>query len=283
MTDGRRVALVTGATDGLGVALALSLGRAGYFVLVHGRSVERLERTRVLLSEAGIDCLTFCADYESLASVRECAQRIRASGLRVDALINNAALGILDGPRYTVDGIERVFQVNYIAHVLLTTLVTDLLRGPASRVINIISGDQQAFDPLAPDHFESWDGLRAYAASKLALLTFTFDLSSQADGAARVDAIHPATLMPTKMVLGRWQPKSSIDDGVRNVEAVLRLPRSAASTGQYYFESKLVPGHPLARNQRFRSLLRETTATMIQHASSPAPCVPFQGSRKVVC
>jgi len=103
--------LVTGATDGLGRALARELVQAGDTVLIHGRDPERGRRA---LDETGAAEL-FLADFASLAAVCEMAVALPS----IDVLVNNAGIGFGDRREESSDGLELRFQVNYLAGFLL--------------------------------------------------------------------------------------------------------------------------------------------------------------------
>jgi NAD(P)-dependent dehydrogenase (short-subunit alcohol dehydrogenase family) len=90
----RRVAVITGSTSGLGGALALQLGRAGWHVVVHGRDVERGEEVVAEIARGGTGSARFLrADLGSLAEVRQFADTLLRHYARVDLLINNAGIG----------------------------------------------------------------------------------------------------------------------------------------------------------------------------------------------
>ncbi|HEX3319029.1 MAG TPA: SDR family NAD(P)-dependent oxidoreductase, partial [Solirubrobacteraceae bacterium] len=173
-----RVVLVTGATDGLGYALATSLARGGDTVLVHGRDPERLERA---LSETGA-ARAYRADFASLREVRDLADEIAESEERLDVLVNNAGIGTTlpgDGRRLeSRDGHELRFAVNYLAPFALTERLLPLLeRSAPARIVNVSSAGQAPIDfgdvMLERDYAPS----RAYAQSKLAQIMHTFDLA----------------------------------------------------------------------------------------------------------
>ncbi len=117
--------LVTGATDGLGRALARELALCGATVLLHGRSETRLTDTRREIRQTtGSDRLhMYLADFSSLEEVRRIGQEVVAEHERLDVLINNAGIGMgtPGEPREeSADGHELRFAVNYLASFLLT-------------------------------------------------------------------------------------------------------------------------------------------------------------------
>jgi NAD(P)-dependent dehydrogenase (short-subunit alcohol dehydrogenase family) len=219
--------LVTGSTDGLGKELARELARRGATVLVHGRSRERVDATIAdIAATSGSDRLVgYLADLSSLQAVRGLAEEIAARDGRLDALVNNAGVGLAERT-VSEDGYELTFAVNYLAPFLLTNLLLPALRNSApARIVNVASIGQAPvnFDDVMLE--QSYDMSLAYSQSKLALIAFTFELAARlrAEGETSVtaNALHPATLMPTKLVLetvGR-----TVDTLEQGVEATLRL------------------------------------------------------------
>jgi NAD(P)-dependent dehydrogenase (short-subunit alcohol dehydrogenase family) len=195
--------LVTGATDGLGRRVALDLAAAGATVLLHGRSRERLEATLEEIGrETGSERLgTYLADLSSLGEVRALVEQVLAEQDRLDVLINNAGI-VARERRESEDGYELTFAVNYLAHFLLTRLLVPLLRDSApARVVNVASVGQSPvdFDDVMLER--GYGGMNAYRQSKLAQVMFTFELAERLRGSGvTVNALHPATLMDTRMV-----------------------------------------------------------------------------------
>src|SRR4051812_31473383 len=183
--------LVTGATDGLGRALARELAAGGATVLIHGRDPKRIQRTEDELREvAGPDRLcTYEADFSSLAEVRRMGEAILARETRLDVLVNNAGIGsdVPGGGRRMVsaDGYELRFAVNYLAGYLLTRQLLSLLRSSApARIVNVSSGGQMAIDFDDVMLERGYSGMRAYCQSKLAQILFTFSLAEELSGTA---------------------------------------------------------------------------------------------------
>jgi NAD(P)-dependent dehydrogenase (short-subunit alcohol dehydrogenase family) len=236
--DGK-VILLTGATDGLGRALAAELAREGATVLVHGRDPGRIADTVAEVAQAGSPdrVRAYEADLASLAQARGLAEQVLAAEPRLDALVNNA--GIADNEpggrrRESADGIELLFAVNYLAGYALSRLLLPLLvRSAPSRIVNVASAGQQAIDFADVMLAKDYDGMRAYRQSKLAQIMNAFDLAEEVKAAGvTVNALHPATFMPTKMVA--VSPLSTVAQGV---EATLRQvagPARQLGTGRYY-------------------------------------------------
>lgn len=235
--------LVTGATDGLGRGVAGELARQGATVLVHGRDQKRVDAAVAeIRNETGNDRLRgYVADFASLAAVRRLADQLQAEEPRLDVLINNAGIG--RGPNggerreESADGHELRLAVNYLAPVLLTQLLLPQVKQSApSRVVNVASIGQAPIDFDDVMLERDYDGTRAYAQSKLALIMFSIELAERlGTGIVTVNCLHPGTLMPTKMVREGWS--HTIDTLDHGIDAVVRLaidPELAGVTGRYF-------------------------------------------------
>ena len=241
-----KIVLVTGATDGLGRALAAELARSGATVLVHGRDPGRIADTikEVIAAAAEADEATasdrvrgYQADLSSLAGVRDLAEQVIAAEPRLDVLVNNAGIGG-DVPgggarQESADGYELRFAVNYLATYALTRLLLPLLRASApSRIVNVASIGQQAIDFGDVMLTKDYNGMRAYRQSKLAQILFTLDLAAELDAdGVTVNALHPATFMPTKIVSA---PISTIAQGVEATMRLIAAPDTETGTGRFY-------------------------------------------------
>ena len=225
--------LVTGATDGLGKHVAQELAAKGTTVLVHGRSPERLEATlEELRSQTGSQKVgSYVADLSSLAAVRDLSDRILSEYDRLDVLVNNAGIIVQERRKESEDGYELTFAVNYLSHFLLTSLLLPLLKDSApARVVNVASAGQSPIDFDDPMLERGYEAMRAYSQSKLAQVMFTFELAERlSDTGVSVNALHPASLMDTKMVRDTFgYTMSTVEEGS---EAVVRLAVSSELEG----------------------------------------------------
>ena len=228
--------LVTGATDGLGRALARELVQAGDTVLIHGRDARRGQDA---LAETGAREL-FLADFASLDAVRALAEELPP----IDVLVNNAGLGFADREE-SEDGLELRFQVNYLAGYLLAGALQP------SRVVNVASAGQAPIDFDDPQLLHGYSGDRAYCQSKLAQIMHAFDL---AEAGVTANALHPATFMPTKMVVQAGiDPISSLEQGV---EATLSLVGRTDVSGRYFNGLTEARADPQAYDEDARARLR---------------------------
>jgi NAD(P)-dependent dehydrogenase (short-subunit alcohol dehydrogenase family) len=258
--------LITGATDGLGRAVAERLAAHGSRLLLHGRDQERLAATARSIADAtGNEAIsTHRADLASLDEVRALAADVRSSTTELRVLINNAGIGSgkpeLTTRQESRDGHELRFAVNYLAGFLLTQLLLPLLRPSApARIVNVASIGQ------APIDFDDvmlelqYDGARAYSQSKLAQIMYGFELAERlASDEVTVNSLHPGTYMPTKIVLD--QIGHSIDSLETGVESTIRLataPELAAVSGRFFDRESDALANEQAYDQRARRRLWE--------------------------
>jgi NAD(P)-dependent dehydrogenase (short-subunit alcohol dehydrogenase family) len=262
-----RVVLVTGATDGLGRALAARLAEEGATVLVHGRDPERLEQAAAEVGAAR----SYRADFASLAEVRAMADAVLEAEQRLDLLVNNAGIGTTlpgDGARLeSADGYELRFAVNYLAPFLLTERLLGRLRESAlARIVNVSSAGQVPIDFDDVMLERGYEGTRAYRQSKLAQVMHTFDLADTLDPAAvTANCLHPGTYMPTKMVHHAGvSPMTVLEDGVRATHRLVADPELDGVTGRYFDGLRESAADPQAYDPDARGRLRELSLRLVE-------------------
>jgi len=212
-----RLALITGASSGLGLETARALVARGATVILGCRSRTRAERARQELLGAvadggAVDLLDL--DLADQASVLGAAQQLAERYGRLDLLINNA--GVMGLPRaLTRDGFELQFGINHLGHFALTQALVPLLRGrPDARVVTVTSGAQY-FGRIDYDDLQGerrYDRWKAYGQSKLANVMFARELQRRLDAedaGVRSLAAHPGVartnLQPASVAAsGSW-------------------------------------------------------------------------------
>jgi NAD(P)-dependent dehydrogenase (short-subunit alcohol dehydrogenase family) len=246
--------LVTGSTDGLGLAAARELVRHGHQVIGHARNGVKARQLRDRLPE--LDEILI-ADAGSLEEIRAMASRLRELG-PLDAIVHNAGVGYREPRRIvTRDGHAHVLQINTLAPYLLTVLVPR-----PQRLVWLSSGLHRNGDASVEDidwERRSWNGFQAYADSKLfdATLAATFarlwpDVAS--------NALEPGWV-PTKMG-GAGAPDDLSLAHVTQVWLAEATDPAARVTGQYFFHQKQAPTHYAVEDAAFGNELLEVCAQL---------------------
>jgi NAD(P)-dependent dehydrogenase (short-subunit alcohol dehydrogenase family) len=257
--------LITGATDGLGRALAGELAGRGETVLIHGRDPARGRETiDEIRAHTGNDNLHWLqADLASLDEVRALADQVASEHDRLDVLVNNAGIGTSAGGGRRMesrDGYELRFAVNYLAGYLLTRLLLPLLeRSAPARIVNVSSAGQAPIDFDDVMLETGYSGVQAYCQSKLAQVMFTFDLAEElGDRGVTATCLHPATYMPTKMVRESGvEPVSSLEEGLQATLRLVADPELDGVTGRYFNGVREATPHAQANDPEARRKLRE--------------------------
>jgi NAD(P)-dependent dehydrogenase (short-subunit alcohol dehydrogenase family) len=262
MQDTRTI-LITGSTDGLGRACALDLAAAGAAVLIHGRDEgkARATRDRIRAQTRNEGVSHYVADFSSLRQVRALAEQVSSEHEHLHVLVNNAGIALRGRERQlSEDGYELTFAVNYLAHFLLTMLLLPLLgRSAPARIVNVASIGQAPIDFDDVMLERSYEPFRAYAQSKLAQIMFTFELAERlGDSSVTVNALHPATLMDTKMVRETFgRAMTSVEEGKQATLRLITSPELEGVTGRYFEGTHEARAHEQAYDPQARRRLWE--------------------------
>jgi NAD(P)-dependent dehydrogenase (short-subunit alcohol dehydrogenase family) len=194
--DGR-VAVVTGASSGLGVAFAQGLAEAGADVVLAALRADRLEHTRTLVEDAGRRALVVPTDVSNQPQCQALVDAAMAAFGKVDVLVNNAGIGTaVPATRETAEQFEQVIDLNLNGCYWMAQVCGRVMR-PGSSIVNISSilGLTTAGLPQA-----------AYSASKAGLIGLTRDLAQQWSGrrGIRVNALAPGFF--TSEMTDQYQP-----------------------------------------------------------------------------
>jgi NAD(P)-dependent dehydrogenase (short-subunit alcohol dehydrogenase family) len=248
-----KVALVTGATGGIGKAMAIALARLGATVVVVGRSPERtagaIRDIQATVAAATLEPLS--CDLSSPASVRAAATEFLARHDKLDVLVN--AAGVFRKARQvTADGLEVTFATNVMGYFVLTNLLLDALKRAApSRVVNIASkygNTKLNFDDLQTATGK-YSFLRATPPTMLARVLFTQALAEKLQGTGViVCAVHPGLVKNTdllKDIGGIWMFLTnmfgkSAEVAVDTAVWLATAPESAP-TGKLWANRKMLP------------------------------------------
>jgi NAD(P)-dependent dehydrogenase (short-subunit alcohol dehydrogenase family) len=239
-----RTAIVTGATSGVGRALAEALAARGLSVGIVARHAGRGELARSEIAAAtGNDRVeAFIGDLADLGSTRRLADVVATAHPTVDLLVNCAAV-YSRHRTVTADGLETMFATNVLGPFLLTDGLLDSLRAaPSARILNLSAPStvKLDFDDLqAARRFRS---LTAFGASKAADLLLTFELARRLEGASVIaNAIHPGLVRTDLMRQApaplRWATRLVSASPTRAAAAITPVALAteyAGRTGQFF-------------------------------------------------
>ena len=181
---GRR-AVVTGASDGIGLVIAARLAAAGAQVILPVRNPSKGEAAvdEVRRRAPDADVSLRALDLSSLASVAALSATLVGEGLPIHILINNA--GVMTPPerQTTADGLELQFGTNHLGHFALVTQLLPLLRAGRARVTSQVSiaANRNAINWDDLNWVASYHGMKAYSQSKIALGLFAMELARRSD------------------------------------------------------------------------------------------------------
>ena len=247
-----KIAIVTGANSGMGLATVEALSDKGATVIMLCRNEERGQAAMEQLMEKKDRRLELMiCDLGDYASIRSFVKRVKEKYPRIDILVNNAGFISLDRQE-TKEGLERQFGINHIGHFLLTTLLLDHMV-PGSRIVNVASGAHKTgkihFDDI--NLHKRFNVIKAYSQSKLANVLFTRELARRLKKRRiSVNCCHPGAVATNigidrdtgfgKTITGLLKPffqtpaegaKTAIflatDESVRNI------------TGGYFYKCKI--------------------------------------------
>lgn len=187
----KRVAVVTGGTDGIGWQVVRALAAHGATVVLAGRDAGRnAAAAERVLAATGKRVETGLLELGEVASVRRFAAEVTGRHERIHLLVNNGGVQILPRREATADGVEAHFGINHLGHFALTGLLLPALRA-AGRRATVVTVTSMMYRTAQLDEDEEYRPGRAYARSKLANVLFGRELSRRYGGAPRSLLAHP--------------------------------------------------------------------------------------------
>lgn len=250
----RKIAVITGATSGLGEAAAEELLSRNCDLIIPCRNAEKgrslVEKLTPINPSANIDIIP--CNLLSLTSTQQCAQTIVERYPHIDLLFNNAG-GASNKLRFGEDGIERTFTINHLSHFVLTLHLLPLLKqAPHARIINTSSEANYMSKPEFLDdiNFDTrrYKVMTAYSDSKMANVLFTLKLARELQGEnISVNCFHPG-----RVATNIW-PETNIvfktvfrllkkyyfispEQGIKPMMMLAFDPAFANSSGHFYYE-----------------------------------------------
>lgn len=233
----RKTILITGSSDGIGLATANKLASLGHNVLLHGRNSAKLEQAKKAVCELthAEPIETYVCDLSLMSNIEAFVKAVSEKHDKLDVLINNAGI-FKSTMRMTQEGLDIRFAVNTLAPYLLTQKLMPVL-GAKARVINLSSAAQSPVDLEALAGKVSLnDDFNAYAQSKLATTMWSrhLALSLKEDGAVII-AVNPGSLLATKMVKEAFSMTGKDVNIGANILVRLAIDEEfATATGQYF-------------------------------------------------
>jgi NAD(P)-dependent dehydrogenase (short-subunit alcohol dehydrogenase family) len=283
--DTRPVAVLTGATNGLGRLVALDLARRGYHLGIVARDEAKADALRQEIDQAapGTPTDAFLANLTSMRDVRRAGEAIEARYERIAVLVNNAGLHAF-AQRVTPDGFAEMTAVNYLAAWVLTTTLRDKLVASApARVVNVASEASRhagtidpAQDIIATGEYTRRESAALYGRSKLMDIMFTQELGRRLAGTGvTANCCDPGfnttglgRELPLAGLLERALKALRIGDPQRGAGIIVRLatdPALGDTTGGYF---SMKDAKPLAcpapgRGEDIQAELWRTTASLL--------------------
>lgn len=271
-----KLALVTGANSGMGMATVEALSDAGARVVMLCRSEARGREAFEKLT-AGKDReieLMLCdlGDYES---IRSFAAEFKKRFGKIDILVNNAGFISLDRQE-TREGVERQFGINHLGHFLLTTELLELM-GEGSRIVVVASGAHKAgkihFDDI--NLTRGYNVVKAYGQSKLANVLFTRELARRLkDRGITVNCCHPGAVATNmgvnretgfgKTITGLLRPFFQTPaEGARTAVFLATDESVKEITGEYFYKCKIAKSSKRSHDMEAAARLWELSERMV--------------------
>ncbi|MFC7062721.1 SDR family oxidoreductase [Halobacillus seohaensis] len=267
-----KIAIVTGANSGMGLATTIELAKQDIQVIMACRDQKRGEQSLSIAREQSQSNhieMMIC-DLGSLESIRKFVNQFKIQYDRLNILINNAGVVSLKR-QLTADGFETQMGVNHLGHFLLTNLLLEELKNAEdARVVVISSGAHKWGDIYFQDpYFEksNYHVLKGYGQSKLANVLFTKAIAERViDHSISVNAVHPGAVATNlgidrdtgvgKMITSMLKPFFKTPrQGAGTAISLAVDPQFKGVTGEYFYNKEIVPISRKAKDRRLAETL----------------------------
>lgn len=238
----KKVALVTGANKGIGLAIARELAKTGMTVLLGARDKALGEQAAAQLRDEKLDARFLHIDLVREETIQAAADSVASQFQSLDVLVNNAAiLDPGDGPpgSANIESVKRTFDTNFLGTLAVTQAMLPLLRkAEHARIVNLSSG----LGSIEKNSDPNWDfaayKLIGYNASKAALNMLTVQLAYELrDTAIKVNSVSPGYVATD---MNQQQGTLTVEEGAAGPVRLALLPPDGP-TGKFFGESGFYP------------------------------------------
>ncbi|WP_041085552.1 SDR family oxidoreductase [Jeotgalibacillus soli] len=260
-----KIALVTGANSGMGLAATIELAKRGMHVVMLCRDPRKGKVGWISAKEqSGSNEITLMhCDLGSLESIRAFAEKFKEKFDRLDVLLNNA--GVVSLKReLTKDGFESQLGINHLGHFLLTNLLLEELKNAESGRIVVVSSGAHKWGSMSfqdPYFEKNYNAAKGYGRSKLANILFATALSKRLEGTnVTVNSVHPRAVATNlgvnrKTDFGRLITRAlkpfflTAAEGAKTAIYLATDPEIKDVTGKYFYKMKEAPVSVAARDE----------------------------------
>ena len=255
--------IITGATDGIGLAAAKSIAKKGYHISLVGRNPDKGKKAlEAIIEYSGNENLDFFeCDLSLVANVKDLADRIKNKHSKIDVLLNNAG-GANKTKQITSEGLEKTFATNQMNYFVLSTELLNILsESNDGRIVNVASnahiGAEVDYENINSEKsFSAWT---SYCVSKLMNIMFTYQLSSMQDRVS-VNVLHPGfvdtniagnegNLIKYIVKFGAKMFARTVDNGADSSIYLSTSDEVKGVSGKYFFKCREIKSSRASYNQ----------------------------------